>query len=39
MRFSDLETNNSAVRHLCAAGYQLLSRRERRIVDVLCAVC
>jgi len=38
MRFSDLEIN-SAVRHLCAAGSQLLSRRERRIVDVLCAVC
>jgi len=38
MRFSDLEIN-SAVRHLCAVGYRLLSRKERHIIDVLCAVC
>lgn len=38
MRFSDPEIN-SAVRRLYAVGYRLLSRRERRIVDVLCAIC
>lgn len=38
MRFSDLEIN-SAVRHLYNVGYKLLTQRERRIIDVLCAVC
>lgn len=38
MRFSDLEINR-AMRHLRAVGYRLLGRRERRIVDALCAVC
>lgn len=38
MRFSDLEINR-AVRHLYAAGYELLTPRERRIVDLLSAIC
>lgn len=38
MRFSDMEINN-VVRHLYAVGYKLLTYRERRIVDALCAIC
>ena len=38
MPFSDLEINR-VVRHLYAVGYKLLTQRERRIVDVLCAIC